>query len=362
MSKDWKYLPGNELIQISDQGDVKTWETRNKRWSPEFKPNANKQGYVYFVHQAKRYPVHQLVALTFIGPPPSSTHTVDHIDQNRSNNAVTNLRYATREEQQRNQRKQRARVDARPILVWKINCDPSTATKFESVADASNELGLDHGNLYTVASGKRRSIKGYNVKFCELEEEIIPNEEFRLVDGFHVSQFGRYKKLNSIRILKPIPGAGAVYCTVGTNVSFHHLVAKAFPEIVGIKPSENHNLDHIDRNPLNNNASNLRWLTQSDQLRNQTRVKPSELASVRKIAVEISAPGSQWIKFSSIHDAARYVTAKVGDRVKDSTISRVVNERPSGYIFKRRKIRGWRVRLLQKRNEDKLVDMHIDSE
>ena len=48
------------------------------------------------------FAVHQLVALAFLGTPPSSEHTVDHIDRNRSNNCVENLRWATKKEQRAN--------------------------------------------------------------------------------------------------------------------------------------------------------------------------------------------------------------------------------------------------------------------
>jgi HNH endonuclease/NUMOD4 motif len=48
--------------------------------------------------------VHRLVALAFVGEPPTIDHTVDHIDTNAQNNHVSNLRWATKEEQQLNHR------------------------------------------------------------------------------------------------------------------------------------------------------------------------------------------------------------------------------------------------------------------
>jgi hypothetical protein len=48
--------------------------------------------------------VHRLVALAFLGEPPTEDHTVDHIDTNAQNNHVSNLRWATNEEQHRNHR------------------------------------------------------------------------------------------------------------------------------------------------------------------------------------------------------------------------------------------------------------------
>ena len=359
---EWRFVPGNKLIQVSSNGDVATWETRNRRWSPAFKPTPSKQGYAYFVHQGKRHPVHQLVALAFIGPPPSKHHSVDHIAKyngdfvrERSDNRVSNLRYASLEEQRANQVKARARVDARPVFVWRITDGEHTATRFDGVGEAASALSLDTGNLYTVASGKRRSIKGYCAKFeAELTTALVSeDEQFRLVQGFRVSQYGRYKTSRSERIITPMPGKGAVYATVGTNVLFHRLVAEAWPDIVGVQPSEYHNIDHVDQDVTNNNASNLRWSTQSDQLKNQTRKQTHETSSVRKMAVDVLCPGHDWKMFGSMHDAARFMSNELGYKIKDSSISRALNEQPLCYTFKRRRAKGWKIRL-SKRDDDKL--------
>ncbi len=48
--------------------------------------------------------VHRLVALAFLGDPPTPEHTVDHIDTNAQNNYPSNLRWATKEVQHLNHR------------------------------------------------------------------------------------------------------------------------------------------------------------------------------------------------------------------------------------------------------------------
>ena len=65
--------------------------------------------------------VHQLVALAFLGTPPSPNHTVDHIDRNRSNNCVENLRWATKKEQRANTIRAPRMVSGRWVKVKATN-------------------------------------------------------------------------------------------------------------------------------------------------------------------------------------------------------------------------------------------------
>ena len=61
----------------------------------------NVQGYRRVKIDGKTYSVHRLVAETFIDNPDNKP-TVDHIDRNKSNNNITNLRWATSREQTEN--------------------------------------------------------------------------------------------------------------------------------------------------------------------------------------------------------------------------------------------------------------------
>lgn len=65
-------------------------------------PALSRSGYLNVVlfRNGKRWDVgvHRLVALAWIGEPPSSDHEVAHGDGNRTNNVVGNLRWATRKE------------------------------------------------------------------------------------------------------------------------------------------------------------------------------------------------------------------------------------------------------------------------
>ena len=170
-------------------------------WSSPYTPAVNPSGYV--VTGSKHWRVHVLVAKAFLGPQPSANHTVDHIDRNRSNNNVNNLRWANKQEQVENRNKNRTRTDV--------------------------VGGADY-----------------------------PGEEFRqtCLPFTMVSQFGRVLNSKSNKKYTPTPNAGSDYARTSDRL-VHRLVAHAFPEIVGAPTLPDMTVDHIDRNKSNNRADNL---------------------------------------------------------------------------------------------------------
>ena len=89
--------------------------------------------------------------------------------------------------------------------------------------------------------------------------------------NYEVSTEGQVRNVKTNRILKNNKNPHGRYqillCGNGKPITCrtHRLVALAFiPNIEG-KPE----VDHIDRNPLNNNVSNLRWAARSENLYNR---------------------------------------------------------------------------------------------
>lgn len=87
-----------EGVLVSQYG-----RTRNF-YGVEYTPLPNKS-MEYALVGTRRRPVHVLVALAFpdlVAPPTEGQNTVDHIDRNKANNVASNLRWATKTEQQYN--------------------------------------------------------------------------------------------------------------------------------------------------------------------------------------------------------------------------------------------------------------------
>lgn len=94
----WKKIERNDNYSINEQGQV-----RNDKTGYIKKPTLNKRnGYLvvdlYKNNQGEKVPIHRLVAEAFI-PNSENKLTVDHIDGDRQNNSIENLRWATYGEQ-----------------------------------------------------------------------------------------------------------------------------------------------------------------------------------------------------------------------------------------------------------------------
>lgn len=94
----WKKIDRNNNYSINEDGMV-----RNDKTNYIKKPFVNKSnGYLtidlWFNNKSEKVPIHRLIAEAFI-PNTENKATVDHIDGNRLNNSLDNLRWATYSEQ-----------------------------------------------------------------------------------------------------------------------------------------------------------------------------------------------------------------------------------------------------------------------
>lgn len=92
-------MPGFDAYEVSSKGRVRRIKRgRSTRVGLILKPQPHKHGYVYYILYIDGVGfsvlAHRLVAMVFIGPPPSEQHQAAHYDGCRINNTPENLRWA----------------------------------------------------------------------------------------------------------------------------------------------------------------------------------------------------------------------------------------------------------------------------
>lgn len=98
MEEIWKDIPFDSRYKVSNMGNVKSFVYHDERL---LNPVLHNTGYYFVRIKSKAYMVHRLVAMAFIPTKDTSLH-VDHIDGNRLNNDVRNLRWCTQKENNNN--------------------------------------------------------------------------------------------------------------------------------------------------------------------------------------------------------------------------------------------------------------------
>lgn len=110
-------------------------------------------------------------------------------------------------------------------------------------------------------------------------------EQWRLVDGYdnyEVSNFGRVRNTKTSRVLKPsVSSVGYHNVNLFRDGKIHyHTVHRLVAESFIPNPKHKAFVDHVDHNRLNNNVTNLRWVTR--QQNNWNRSKKPNSSSVYK--------------------------------------------------------------------------------
>lgn len=162
--EEWKqidWIKGGEEYYISNYGRFRKGEKLRRICIDD-------SGYCRCNIGKNKYRVHRLVAQAFI-PNPDNLPVVDHIDNNKSNNVVSNLRWCTQQQNSQYAKDDGLGMNRIRTLVLAIDKD-NNGTLYSSLSEASKDTGVDHQSVNVVASGKEKSRGGY--RFIRLNEIV----------------------------------------------------------------------------------------------------------------------------------------------------------------------------------------------
>ena len=176
MSEVWRDIEGYEgLYQVSDQGRVKSLERKVPRGNGEqtvkeriLKPGMDRGGYLIVDlcdgGKRKHFKVHRLVCQAFHDNPENKP-CVNHIDENKTNNAASNLEWSTAKENcnhgTRNERV--AKVRSKPVGQYTL--DGELVKTWVSTMEAERQTGFNQGNISLAANGKYKQAYGFIWKY-----------------------------------------------------------------------------------------------------------------------------------------------------------------------------------------------------
>ena len=148
---------------ISDKGEIVNINT-NK----ELKPYIRNDGYVIISLSkgGKKYKcyLHRLVAETFI-PNPDNLPQVNHKDENKSNNCVSNLEWITPKDNcnygTRNERQ--GLGHSKPIEQYDL--EGNFIKEWNSAAQVERDLGFNHSNISKCCLGQQKTAYNYKWRY-----------------------------------------------------------------------------------------------------------------------------------------------------------------------------------------------------
>lgn len=172
----WKAIVGYEgLYDISDKGRVKSLGNNKSRKEKILNPAKNHKGYLFVVlykdGHGKTIKVHRLVAEAFI-PNPNNLETINHKDEVKTNNAVSNLEWMSIKDNinygTRNKRTSDANIN-NPSLSKKVQMfDKKTnelLATFPSTQEAQRVTMINQSNISACCLWKRETAGGYKWQY-----------------------------------------------------------------------------------------------------------------------------------------------------------------------------------------------------
>lgn len=329
----WKPITNSPNYEISNMGRLR----RSDRWWIRI-IGYPKDGYLFYRSPDLNCKIHRMVGITFI-PNFENKPIIDHIDRNKHNNRLDNLRWVTHKENCANSTKPTYEVKRlvscravfrldkdtyepieyyetiRDAALWIFNSGATTITEF----NGGNNLKT---KISAVAQGRRKSAYGFVWQYAtdNIEGEIwkdVPSEHINGIMGYKVSSHARimnhkgrigngsishHSGRASFSISQVIDGI-----TKSIFIARHRLVALVF--VSNDDPENKIEVDHVDGDKTNDclrDASGkvrLEWVTPEENQRRKNEM-------IKKRNTELYDNGSSYtipnggLSWSKEEDAA----------------------------------------------------------
>ena len=148
-------IEGFEKYEVSNLGKV-----RNIKSGRILKPSLHKNGYSrHFLcenNKRKHLYLHRIIATAFIDNPGEKPQ-VNHIDENKTNNDLSNLEWCTVKENNIHGTRTKRVAEKLSQKVIQLDLNDNILNVFKSMRQAERETGIDATSISACCNGKRKS-------------------------------------------------------------------------------------------------------------------------------------------------------------------------------------------------------------
>jgi len=279
--EEWQQIPNYRRYEISTNGIIRNIQRKTllKINTTKYK-NTNSYIQISLIndqHKRKKPLLHRLVAITYLENTLAKPE-INHIDGDKYNNSVYNLEWCTRQENMDRIVSNKQQNTSRRVLQYDL--ENNFIKEFQSIKQAEEELDILTCTISACCIGRVYTAGGYIWKYKHIYTDIewVKMEHFT---DYEISDKGMVRNKHTKRVLKGM--ANNEYLCINLYINqkrtkhyIHRLVATHFIN----NPDNLSFVDHIDTYKQNNTATNLRWCTRSENMKNiQTQTKVSPIRS-----------------------------------------------------------------------------------
>ena len=254
-------------------------------------------------------------------PNPDKLPSVDHINRDKLDNRITNLRWCSASDQIRNQDKTNNGSYVRPIL--QIDHDGSIVATWRSCVDVCKTIDFPTKNFAKLVR-RQAVVKGYTWRYADVTTTDDPKNTWRefFTEGktskrYFVSNTGMIKqemKCGGHRLCKLGIGGGYKRLSLrvdGRQKTFfvHRIVASVFVPQANVTHIV---VNHIDGDKHNNDSNNLEWTTFRE---NSNHAASTGLMKHLRRVDQLSLEGEHLCSYVSVSEAARRMGHKDSQRI-----------------------------------------------
>lgn len=180
----WKPIAGFPNYQVSNKGRVMNLKSRKV-----LKNNIDCVGYVYVDlykgdGTSKKIKIHRLVAEAFL-PNTLSLPQINHIDENKTNNDVTNLEWCTPSQNIRHS------SHTKSCRINQLTLDGEFIRTWGSAHEIERQLGFSASYIIQSCKGKRKQAYGYKWEYADLTQQQKHNRPVAALtkDGEFIAEY-----------------------------------------------------------------------------------------------------------------------------------------------------------------------------